>query len=180
MSLYLFNMIKLVTLSKKYKKQLFEMMDEWTNANEVIIPYILDKIDYHYFDIFLSKIEEIEQARVKVPSKIYFCLDDERNIFVGAVVIRLSLSNDLLQRGGHISDGIRPSERNKGYGTKLVSLAIKKCNELGINEVLMVCDKNNIYSSKTILKNNGKLENEIQIENKVIQRYWIKQGDKND
>ena len=44
----------------------------------------------------------------------------------------------------------------------------------------MVCDKNNIYSSKTIIKNKGKLENEIQIENKVIQRYWIKQGDKND
>ena len=108
------------------------------------------------------------------------CLDEERNIFVGAVVIRLSLSNDLLQRGGHISDGIRPSERNKGYGTKLVSLAIKKCNELGINEVLMVCDKNNIYSSKTIIKNNGKLENEIQIGNKVIQRHRINQGDKND
>ena len=37
----------------------------------------------------------------------------------------------------------------------------------------MVCDKDNIPSSKTIIKNNGILENEIKIENQIIQRYWI-------
>ena len=40
-------MIKLIELSNKYKKQFFEMMDEWYNSKEKIIPYVLNNIDYH-------------------------------------------------------------------------------------------------------------------------------------
>ena len=44
---------------------------------------------------------------------------------------------------------------------------------MGIKKVLMVCDKDNIGSAKSIIKNGGILENE-QIENgKTEQRYWI-------
>ena len=166
-------MIKLVELNKKYKKQFIDMMEEWKNTNERIIPYILNNIDYHYFEHFITQAEIIESTRVKAPSKLYFCLDTTRNIFIGAVVIRLELNSDLLERGGHISNGIRPSERNKGYGNKLVSLAVKKCEQHGINKILMVCDKNNIASSKTIINNNGILENELKHDNITIQRYWI-------
>lgn len=166
-------MIKLVELHTKYKKQFNKMMEEWTNYNEVIIPYALTKIDYKYFDIYIEQIEILESNRVKAPSKLFFCLDTKTNKFVGAVVIRLHLTNDLLERGGHISNGILPSERNKGYGTMLVKLAIEKCREYGIDKILMVCEKNNLASSKTIIKNNGILDNEIQVGNKIIQRYWI-------
>ena len=38
----------------------------------------------------------------------------------------------------------------------------------------MVCDKENIPSAKTIIKNGGVLENEFIDENgRVEQRYWI-------
>ena len=38
----------------------------------------------------------------------------------------------------------------------------------------MVCDKDNIASAKTIIKNGGILENEITDEDgSVEQRYWI-------
>ncbi len=166
-------MIKLVKLDTKYKKQLIEMMDEWSNIKEKIIPYAISRIDYHYFDLYLNNLEILEKEKTKVDSQVYFCLDTKTNKFIGAVTIRLTLTDELLLRGGHIADGIRPSERNKGYGTKLVSLALNKCKELGLNKVLMVCDKDNIPSSKTIIKNNGILENEIKIENQIIQRYWI-------
>ena len=166
-------MIKLVKISKEYKKQLFEMMDEWTKSNERIIPFAISRIDYHYFDIYINKIEELEINKTNVKSHIYFCLNNKTKKFIGAVTIRESLSEELLKRGGHISDGIRPSERNKGYGTQLVKLALEKCKDLDIKKVLMVCDKNNIASSKIIIKNNGKLENEIQVDNNIIQRYWI-------
>lgn len=166
-------MIKLVSLNKKYKHQLNEMMDEWTNSNEKIIPYAINRYDYHYFDLYMNNLEKAEETKTKVPSKILFCLDTDRNIFIGAVTIRLQLTNDLLLRGGNISDGIRPSERNKGYGTKLVALAIDECKKIGLNKILMVCCKENIASAKTIKKNNGILENEISIDDKIIQRYWI-------
>ncbi len=166
-------MIKLVSLNKKYKKQFTAMMDEWVSTKEVIIPYALTKIDYKYFDIFLNQIEIIESNRVKVPSKLFFCLNTESNKFIGAVVIRLALNNDLFERGGHISDGIVPSERGKGYGNKIVELAIQKCRSYEIDNILIVCEKTNIASSKTIINNNGILENEIKIGNTIIQRYWI-------
>jgi predicted acetyltransferase len=70
--------------------------------------------------------------------------------------------------------GIRPSERQKGYATKLLKLSLEKAKELGINKVLVVCDANNIASEKTILNNNGiRDEDYIKEDGVVIKRYWI-------
>ena len=75
---------------------------------------------------------------------------------------------------GHIGDGVRPSERRKGYATEMIRLALKECENLGIDRVLMVCYKDNIGSRKSIIHNGGILENEIPAENgKIDQRYWI-------
>ena len=38
----------------------------------------------------------------------------------------------------------------------------------------MCCNKENIASAKTIIKNGGILENEVVDNGAVIQRYWIK------
>ena len=75
--------------------------------------------------------------------------------------------------GGHIGDGIRPSERRKGYATKMISLALEECKKLGMDKVLLVCDKDNIGSVKSIINNGGVLENVVLKEGKLIQRYWI-------
>ncbi len=166
--------LKLVKLSKKYKKQLFEMMEEWSNTDEKIIPYAIRKNDYHDFDTYLKGlIEEEKGLPGLVPSSTYFCLDTEKNIFIGAVSIRHNLNESLLKSGGHIGDGIRPYQRSKGLGTKMIALALEKCREMNIEKVLMVCDKSNIASSKTIIKNGGVLENEINENGNIIQRYWI-------
>lgn len=165
--------LKLVKLSDKYKKQLYAMMDEWTKLEKKIIPWAINKVDYHNWDNYLNSLEIKEFTNNHVPDSTYFCLDEDRNIFIGAVNIRHYLNEKLLKNGGHIGDGIRPSERNKGLGTKMVELALEKCKELKIKKVLMVCNKNNVASAKTIIKNGGILENEI-IENDIIeQRYWI-------
>ena len=87
--------------------------------------------------------------------------------------IRHYLNEALLRDGGHIGDGVRTSERRKGIATKMIGLALDECRKLGIDRVLMVCDKDNIGSAKSIINNGGVLENEI-IDGEVIeQRYWI-------
>lgn len=45
---------------------------------------------------------------------------------MGAVNIRHSLTKHLFNAGGHIGYGIRPSERRKGYATKLLALSLEK------------------------------------------------------
>ena len=109
-----------------------------------------------------------------VPDSVYFLLDIERNILLGAVNIRHYLNDHLLKFAGHIGDGVRPSERRKGYATEMIRLSLIECKKLGIDRVLMVCDKTNVGSAKSIIKNGGVLENEIVDDNgKTKQRFWI-------
>ena len=84
------------------------------------------------------------------------------------------MNEELEKYGGHIGLGIRPSERKKGYATIMIGLALEECKKLGINKVLMICDKDNIGSAKSIINNGGVLENEILgKDGKIEQRYWI-------
>lgn len=166
-------MLRLVKLEEKYMLQLLNMMDEWYAIGEKIIPYAISKVDYHDYTIYADSLEVKEDKTNLVADSTFFCLDEERNIFVGAVNIRHFLNDNLLKNGGHIGDGVRPSERRKGIAIKMIGLALEKCKKLEINKVLMVCDKNNMASAKSILNNRGILENEIEIDGIIDQRYWI-------
>lgn len=165
-------MLKLVKLERKYYPLLVDMMDEWTESGERIIPYAIRKNDYKDYDSYLQGLDS-PGSEEWVPDSTYFCLDEERNIFVGAVNIRHYLNESLLFDGGHIGDGVRPSERRKGIGTKMIALALEECKNLGIYKVLMVCNKSNVASAKTIINNGGVLENEINVNGVIEQRYWI-------
>ncbi len=107
-----------------------------------------------------------------VPATTYFAFTG--NKIVGTVQIRHMLNSSLLVNGGHIGYGVVPSERRKGYATRMLSSALVKCRELGIKRALITCDKDNIGSAKTIIKNGGVLENEVlESDGNILQRYWI-------
>ena len=170
--------LKLIKLTKEYERRLGEMIDEWKADQEQnhtnTSPWAIFKNDYHDFDYYLAHLEIKTATENRVPDSVFFLLDEERDRLLGAVNIRHYLSDALLKGGGHVGDGIRPSERGKGYGTELVRLALIECKKLGIDRVLMVCDKDNVASARTIQKNGGVLENEfVDSDGAVEQRYWI-------
>lgn len=165
--------LRLVKLEPQYRRHLNDMMQEWFSTGEKIIPYAIRRLDYRDFEYYLQNLEIKEGTAGLVPDSTFFCLDEERDIFVGAVNIRHNLNDRLLLDGGHIGDGVRPSERGKGIGTKMVALALNECRKLGIARVLMVCDKDNAASAGTIRRNGGVLENEPVVDGIVQQRYWI-------
>lgn len=165
--------LKLVKATNKYRNQIVDMLDEWNNFGEEIIPYAIRRLDYSDFNYYCSNLEVKDTSEGLVSDSTFFCLDEKRNIVVGAVNIRHHLNEALLLNGGHIGDGVRPSERRKGIATKMISLALDECRRLGINKVLMVCDKGNIGSAKSIKNNGGMLENEVVVDGVVEQRYWI-------
>lgn len=171
-------MLKLVKLGPEYAAQLNDMMDEWTAAGERIIPYAIQKNDYHDLEGYIANMDVKEGDGRLVPDSTFFCLDTERNRFVGAVNIRHRLNEGLLRTGGHIGDGIRPSERGRGYGTRMIALALDECDRLGIRRVLMCCDRDNRASARTIQKNGGVLENEVEDGGRWVQRYWIERPEK--
>ena len=149
------------------------MLDEWNAAGEKIIPYAIRRVDYHDFEYYCDNLEVTDTSGGLVPDSTYFCLDTDRNIMVGAVNIRHFLNESLLLNGGHIGDGVVPSERRKGIATAMIALALNECKKLGIHRVLMVCDKNNVASAKSIIRNGGVLENEVVVNGITEQRYWI-------
>ena len=165
--------LRLVKASEEYRSQISNMMEEWNSLGEKIVPYAIRRLDYRDFENYCNSLDRKGDGSGKVPSSTFFCLDEDRNIMVGAVNIRHYLNESLLLNGGHIGDGVRPSERRKGIATKMIALALDECRKLGIEKVLMVCDKDNIGSAKSIINNGGVLENEVEVDGVVEQRYWI-------
>lgn len=170
--------IQLVRLTDEYREKLFEMLTEWKSdiiENQTdMSPRAIWTNDFHDFENYVEKLEVKEETENGwVPDTTLFCLDEDRNIFVGAVNIRHYLNEGLRRTGGHIGDGIRPSERRKGYATAMLALALEECKKLGIDRVLVCCDKDNVGSAKAIVKNGGVLENEVEEDGHVVQRYWI-------
>ena len=165
--------LKLIKASIEYEKQISDMLEEWYATGEKIVPYAIRIADYHDFEHYLESLEVSIPFGNAVSCSTFFCIDEERDIVVGAVNIRHYLNQELLLDGGHIGDGVRPSERGKGIGSKMISLALEECKKLGIYRVLMVCDKDNIASAKSIIKNGGVLENEPEVNGVIQQRYWI-------
>lgn len=169
--------LKLIKASCEYKEQIIDMLKEWKEYNDTHdtnhSPGSIFKNDFNDFDYYLDNLDIDKPQDGLVPDSTFFCIDEDRKVMVGAVNIRHYLSEYLLLYGGHIGDGIRPSERRKGYATQMIGLALKECKKFGIEKVLLVCDKDNIGSVKSIIRNGGVLEDELCKDEKIIQRYWI-------
>jgi len=168
---------KLVKLSKEYKEQFLDMIKEWKEYNDTHdcnkSPGAIFRLDYNDFDNYVDKLEYVDPNSGFVPGDVYFCLDLDRNVFVGAVHIRHYLNQGLYETGGHIGDGIRPSERRKGYATEMIRLALEKCKELGIRRVLITCYPDNIGSAKSIINNGGVYCDEALEDGLPCSRYWV-------
>ena len=91
--------MKLVKLSYEYKQQLFDMMEEWLLVEQDFSPYMIRRNDYHDFDYYLANLEIKKEQDGRVPDSTFFCLDTDRNIFVGAINIRHYLNEELLYTG---------------------------------------------------------------------------------
>ena len=107
-------------------------------------------------------------------SLLYLCIDHKR--IVGLLSIRYDLSAKLSNQYGDIGYGVRPSERRKGYATKMLSYALSVCRSKNMNQVILGCYKDNIASAATIIKNGGVLltENDNYHSGRISQYYTIR------
>ncbi len=169
--------LKLIKMNYEYKDKLIEMIDEWkadikkNHTNQS--PWIIFRKDYSDFDEYLKGLDTNEEINGYAPYSTFFCLDTDRDRLVGAVNIRHYLTAKNCLTGGHIGDGIRPSERRKGYATAMIGLALEECRKMGMNKVLMTCDSDNYGSEKSIINNGGVFETEVEDDGAREKRYWI-------
>ncbi|EJQ38093.1 hypothetical protein IEC_02621 [Bacillus toyonensis] len=166
----------LITPTTDLQEEYLDFYNEWKDSGETMIPWVISKAPSN----FPAMIQELLDAHNGVnlpeswvPDSTYWLVTDENKI-VGIVNIRHSLNEHLFNAGGHIGYGIRPSERRKGYATKLLELSLEKTKELNIEKVLVVCDEVNTGSEKTILHNGGLRDDDfIEEDGNIVRRYWI-------
>jgi predicted acetyltransferase len=136
---------------------------------EMCMDYILnDDSNYTYSTLgqINKKIQsdlEYEQgivAKECLPALSYWFFDDQNNI-IGTSRLRPKLNERFSNIGGHIGYDVRPSFRNKGYGTQILQITLEKALSIGLKSVLITCDSDNIASQKIIEKNGGILLNKI-------------------
>lgn len=168
--------IKLLYPNISYKEELLEYIDEFKAAGEIIhggasIDH-KDSIEEWLVSVENNRSEETVENNL-MPASNYLLIREDDDRLIGFLDIRHKLNDFLLKRGGHIGYSIRESERKKGYGSSILKLGLIECEKLGIDRVLVTCDKENIASAKIIQKNGGVLENEVEIQGRPLQRYWI-------
>jgi len=95
---------------------------------------------------------------------------------IGQVRLRHSLTESLRKHGGHIGYEVRPSERRKGYASRMLAMALHKARRMGLTRLLLTCDRGNAASRRVIQKNGGVFEDEVEAEGQVNRRYWIDIG----
>lgn len=168
--------LKLVFPSEEYREEWRLIVKEIEDAGEKMTPYAL-KGDAEDYDKYIENAQKysrgIDIPADRVPSDIFFLVNEGEKRILGAIDIRYKLNDYLYKYGGNIGYGIRPSERRQGYATEMLKLALDICREKGLSKVLITCNKNNIGSAKTMINNGGVLENEIENGEEITQRYWI-------
>ena len=109
----------------------------------------------------------------KAGQDLYFLIKGDR--IIGGISIRFKRTLQNVGTDGHSGYGIRPSERRKGYASSMLSMALPIMKDYGINPVVITCDKENVGSAKTIMKNGGKLMEEVTEPDtgEVVQIYHI-------
>jgi len=165
--------MKLITPTIQYKTQYLDMLADWERTGEKVVPFVL-RYDTNDFDAFVDKLLGFQTvAEESFVCHSTFWLVNEDDIIVGVSNLRHELNDKLLAGGGHIGFGIRPSYRKRGYATKILELSLIEAQKRDIEKALLTCDKINIASKKTILKNNGVFGEETLYKGMLVLKYWI-------
>ncbi|SDM59704.1 Predicted acetyltransferase [Bacillus sp. OK048] len=170
--------LSLIKPTAALKDEYLSFYNEWVESKESMVPWVIKK-DPSNFEAMVQFLNDNEQGENLpqgwVPDSTFWLINQDKRI-LGVVNIRHQLTEFLLNSGGHIGYGIRPSERRKGYATKLLSLSLEKAKELGIRKALVVCNEDNTGSFKTIINNGGIPDSDfIEDDGNIIKRFWIEQ-----
>lgn len=168
--------VRLIQPTVQLEKEYLDFYNEWKSHGGDMIPWVIKKDPALFSEMVQSLLDSQKGENLPegwVPDSTYWLVSDSNRI-LGVVNIRHSLTEKLSENGGHIGYGIRPSDRGKGYATKLLALSLEKAHSIGIEQALIVCDAWNEASRRTIVRANGVKDDDfVEEDGNLILRYWV-------
>jgi predicted acetyltransferase len=165
--------MRLVTPSGAWQSAFLDMAREYESAGDRRYSSAIRD-----FDAYLRNVEAgvrgegLPEGRVPATE---FWLEHDGTI-IGCARLRLGLTPDLENEGGHVGYDVRPSRRRRGYGTVLLRFALIEARALGIERVRITCDDDNLGSIRVIERNGGVLAGRgvSKKTGKTVLQYWVR------
>lgn len=152
-------------------------VDEVLALGEELIPFPL-RFPHDDFEALLARLHDCAQGigipDGFVPHTTWWLVRGASDV-VGVVNLRHRLTSALVNDGGNIGYGIRPSARRQRLGREILAQGLVKARAHGLARVRLTCARKNTASARIILDNGGVLDSEgfIFERGEVVQRYWI-------
>lgn len=169
------NAIKLLKPSTEYASEIMDFRQELLDAGSDFAG-CGSLFNCNTAEEWIHVVEQREKICQEggVTSSSYIAVRLYDHKIVGIIDLRHHIDHPILSVwGGHTGYTVRPSERRKGYAKEMLRQNLKNCQTRGLPRILIVCDRNNIASEKTIVANGGVFEKELCIDGHVMKRFWI-------
>ncbi|MEV7606764.1 GNAT family N-acetyltransferase [Paenarthrobacter sp. NPDC089322] len=174
-------MFELVAPNVAFHQSFLESHSEWAGDHQDGAALFMadDVTRPEGFAAWVGKLLAAESAPVKdgmVPCTYLWITEGPR--YVGAIAFRHHLTPALLNSGGHIGYGVRPSDRRRGAATWAMRELLGRLAARGEpDRVLLTCDDDNSGSIRTIERCDGRLEDvRTGGDGRLFRRYWIELG----
>jgi predicted acetyltransferase/nitroreductase len=134
----------------QFRQEFFDCGETVINGSE-----LLDRTEC-YADWLRSVTDNTSPETVSpdwVVTDTFFAVSESGRI-VGIIDFRHAL-NDWLRDFGHVGFSVRPSERRRGYATKMLGQILRIAREAGLRELMLSAERENMPSVKTIVTCGG-------------------------
>lgn len=151
-----------------FRQEFFDNGEMIINGSE-----LLDKTE-SYDDWLKAVTDNMSEETVSpdwVVTDTFFVLDETDRI-IGIIDLRHTL-NEFLKDFGNCGYSVRPSERRKGYATKMLRHILRIAKDAGLNVLYLSVERSNEPSIKTIRKNSGIYERSFEFEGEQADVYKI-------
>lgn len=167
-------MFSLITPTLEYEQSYRSYIHELGNVERY--PFTLD-FEFDDFPALVARLRNhslgVDLPDGWVPHTTFWLLEDGE--IVGVSSLRHYMTERLKLIGGHIGFGVRPSAQGRGVAKELLKQTLNQAKRLGMSEVLVICLKENVASSRVIEANGGRVELEYSVPEYagLLQRYVI-------